>query len=510
MNIIGDIIALGGSVLVVLIFVFIANYQSGKQSKYFSDRNLGERDIRQSVGASATSLAGVLLFFFNQTSVFHYLVVIVLIFSVAGIFAFLWVIKDIEPDPRNTGSLGRFIDHKTGSSEISKSLNIIILVQLLFIIIIEVVLGAKIFSYFSGYKVDMYILAIIFLAGFTCYYVIKGGLSAVIYTDGMQVKMIVIGLILAGSFIIINTSSGSWETTLTSFITLPKLPKDLIVLFIVNIIVINTLLQITNPMNWQRFSAAKSRYDIMKGFANASLFNILPIWTFAIVLAVLMGPYGAKNFSGIFDLLRGGNIFTISVAFPIFFIGLVAALLSSIDSIFISILLHYDQSIKKEVVDTTLHVNKNRAILFTAVVVGGSVLLYYILSNAGSIEQQIVNTLFICYGLISLIAPSIIIAAKFPIKGTLGIRAGIYCGLGVLLLGAVYSWMPAESFLTKILGWPSYWGNMGGPVLAFIVASFFSVFSIEWNIKKKGGGVDDGKIDNFRLYSHYYACYCLL
>jgi Na+/proline symporter len=486
MNIIGDIIALGGSILVVLIFVFIANYKSGKQSKYFSDRNLGERDIRQSVGASATSLAGVLLFFFNQTSIFNYLVIIVLIFNVVGIFAFLWVVKDIEPDPRKTGSVGRFIDYKTRSSEISNILNNIILIQLLFMIIIEIVLGAKIFTYFSGYKVDMYIFAIIFLAGFTCYYVIKGGLSAVVYTDGMQLKMIVIGLIMAGSFLLLNTPSGSWETALTSFITLPKLLKNLIIVFIANVILINTLLQITNPMNWQRFSAAQSKSDIIKGFAKASLFNILPIWTFAIVLAVLMEPYGAKDFSGIFDLLRGGNIFIKSVAFPIFFIGLVAALLSSIDSIFISILLHYDQSIKKEEVDTTLHVNKNRAILFTAVVVGGAVLLYFILSNAGSMEQQIVNTLFICYGLISLIAPSIIIAAKFPIKGTLGIRVGIYCGLGVIFLGAVYSWMPSESFLARMFGWPSYWGNMGGPVLAFLVASFFSMFSVE--LKKNGRG----------------------
>jgi hypothetical protein len=120
------------------------------------------------------------------------------------------------------------------------------------------------------------------------------------------------------------------------------------------------------------------------------------------------------------------------------------------------------------------------------VVVGGAVLLYFILSNAGSMEQQIVNTLFICYGLISLIAPSIIIAAKFPIKGTLGIRVGIYCGLGVIFLGAVYSWMPSESFLARMFGWPSYWGNMGGPVLAFLVASFFSMFSVE--LKKNGRG----------------------
>ena len=485
MNIIGDMIAIGGSILIVLIFVFIANYKSGKQSKYFSDRNLNERDIRDSVGASATSLAGALLFFFNQTSVFNYLVIVILIFSVVGIEAFLWVIKDIEPDPKTTGSIGRFIDYKTGSSEISKILNYIILGQLFFMMIIEVVLGAKIFSYFSGYNVDMYIIAIIFLSGFTCYYVIKGGLSAVVYTDSMQVKIIIVGLIMAGSFLVVNTPIGSWETALTTFTTLPKLPKGLIIVFIANVIVINTLLQITSPMNWQRFSSGQSKSDIFKGFAKASLLTILPIWIFSIVLAVLMGPFGAKDFSGIFDLLRGGNTFTILVAFPIFFIGLIAALLSTIDSIFISILLHYDQSIKNERVETSLNVNKGRAILFAAVVIGGSVLLYYILSNAGAIEQQIVNTLFVCYGLIAVIAPSIIISAKFPTKGTRGIRVGIFGGLCVILLGAVYSWMPAESFLPDIFsGVPPYWGNMGGPVLAFVVASFCSMFSIEWS--KKG------------------------
>lgn len=486
MNMIGDIIALGGSVIVVFIFVFIANYKSGKQTKYFSDRSLGEKDIRHSVGASATSLAGALLFFFNQTSVFNCLVIVILLFSVVGIGAFLWVIKDIEPDPETTGSIGRFIDYRTGSSEISNILNYIILGQLLFMMIIEVVLGAKIFTYFSGYNVDMYILAIIFLAGFTCYYVIKGGLSAVVYTDGMQVKIIILGLIMAGSFLMVGTPSGSsWKTALTTFATLPKLPNDLIVVFIANVIVINTLLQITSPMNWQRFSAGHSKPAIFKGFAKASLLTILPIWTFSIVLAVLMGPFGAKDFTGIFDLLRNGNAFTTLVAFPIFFIGLIAALLSTIDSIFISILLHYDQSIKNEQVETTRNVNTRRAIIFTAVVVGGSVLLYYILTNAGAIEQQIVNTLFICYGLIAVIAPSIIISAKFPIKGTIGIRMGIYGGIGVILLGAVYSWMPAESLLTKLFSnLPPYWGNMGGPVLAFIVATIFSVFSIDWNKKR--------------------------
>lgn len=488
MNIIGDIVALGGSIIAVFIFVFIANYKSGKQSKYFSDRNLGEKDIRHSVGASATSLAGALLFFFNQTSVFNWLVIVILIFSVVGIGAFLLVIKDIEPDPEKTGSIGRFIDRRTGSSEISYILNYIILAQLLFMMIIEVVLGAKIFTYFSGYQVDMYILAIIFLAGFTCYYVIKGGLSAVVYTDGMQVKIIIIGLIMAGSFLIVETPSGSWKTALTTFTTLPKLPMDLILIFIANVIVINTLLQITSPMNWQRFSAGQSRSDIFIGFAKATFLTILPIWFFAIVLAVLMEPFGAKDFTGIFDLLRNGNTFTTLVAFPIFFIGLVAALLSTIDSMFISILLHYDQSIKNEQVETSLNINNRRAIIFTAVVVGGSVLLYYILSNAGSIEQQLVSTLFVCYGLIAVIAPSIIISAKFPIKGTLGIRMGIYGGLGVILFGAVYSWMPAESLLPKLFfNLQPYWGNMGGPVLAFIVTSFFSMFSIEWS--KKGRSI---------------------
>jgi Na+/proline symporter len=487
MNIIGDILALSGTVVAVLIFVYIANYKSGEKSKYFSNRDLNSRDIRNSVGASATSLAGSLLFFFNQTSVFHYLMIVILLFSVVGIFTFIWVIKDIDPNPELTGSIGRFIDHKTGSDKISNVLNYIILVQLLFMIIIEIVLGAKIFTYFSNYKVDMYIIAIIFLSGFTCYYVIKGGLSAVIYTDNLQIKIIAAGLFMAGSFLLFSTPSGSWEVAFNTFGTLPKLPQDLIFVFIANVILINTILQITSPMNWQRFSAGQSKPEIVKGFIYASLFTIIPIWTFSIVLAVLMEPYGAKDFSGIFDLLRGENDFTRLVAFPIFFIGLIAALLSTIDSMFISILLHYDHSIKKEKVETTPRINNSRAIFFTIVVIGGSVLLYYILSIAGSIEQQIVNTLFVCYGLVALIAPSIIIAAKFQIHDPIWIRNGIYCGLGVILFGAIYSWMPANSFLARQLGGlPSYWGNIGGPVLAFIVASLFSIISIDWN--KKGGG----------------------
>ena len=479
----GDTIALITVYCLIIFFVVVAISKGGSAGFFFANQKLTRKEVEGSVAASATSAAGVLLFFFNQTSLFNMIVLLIPIFTVLGIYFFSWVIKDELPDPSKTGTISRFLIHKTGSQYLGKLVSWIILIQLLLLISLEIVLGSVIFGYFTGFGNWIHILSICLMVTLMCYYVLRGGMKAVTYTDGIQFWLIVAGLISTLGFLFFIPKTFSAPEQFSQFFSIPTaLPSSLIWVFVTNVIVLNLVLPVTMAANWQRYSSGVDQSKIIQGYIKGILRRAMPIWMLAIMIAIFTQPslkaLGASGVQGIFDLLKASHPLTAMFSFPLLFAGIVAALISTIDSMFLALMLQYDDrngsgDHKVRTSPSSIKVGY----VLAMIVLLSSVALFYVLKSAGDLEQIIVNTLFIFYGLSAVLVPSIVIAAKKKIRSPLYLHIGLWVGIVTLILSTVFFLSQSTREFIGFGHVPAYFGNILGPVIACALTTIVSLFS---------------------------------
>ena len=205
------LVAAIGTAVTLIWFVFIAYLNPAKTDFFFANQSLDATRIRANLAATATSLAGALFFFLNATPMFGWLMLLVPIFSVAGIALFLRLVRDETPDPKSTGSIFRFVLHRTGSDQIAKHCNYVVVLNFVTVFVIEIVIGSQIFSYFfsqnEALREPFRLAGAIFLCVVVLWYVWKGGFAAVTQTDKWQFSLVASGFALAFLFVVYSWAS---------------------------------------------------------------------------------------------------------------------------------------------------------------------------------------------------------------------------------------------------------------------------------------------------------------
>ena len=116
-------IALICIVLTIIIFIIIAYTHGDSKNFFYASQSLKSGRIANNLSATATSLAGLLLFFLHQTPTYGWVLLFVIVFIILGHLLFLKRTKILTPNPSETGSIYRFIYFRTKSRKIAHCAN---------------------------------------------------------------------------------------------------------------------------------------------------------------------------------------------------------------------------------------------------------------------------------------------------------------------------------------------------------------------------------------------------
>lgn len=516
-----------GTIATIIWFLIIAHIYPSRTDFFFANRSLDAIHIRANLAATATSLAGALFFFLNSTPAFGWLMLLVPIFNVLGIALFLLLVKDEEPNPKRTGSIYRFIHYRTGSIQIARYSNYVVIFNFVTIFIIEIVIGSRIFAYFFEGEFLVVFLSAVFLCAVVLWYVTKGGFIAVSNTDRWQFNLVSLGLLLTflslgfywvGEgfvlgfvlllvflmcvvvlwritkdrietfkilsvkyrwhvnvmsivFLVILIFIGiDWLQTKSDFVALwqvfetPNLEPAFQWSFFVNIVFINLLLPSTQISTWERYSAG-SREEVIPGFISGIWSRILPIWFIAIAISAILSLLTGEDtdFIALFDFLREGSIIIALLVFPLLFIGLVAALLSTADSMLIAIMLAVQDAKNSSddedfVKDEEPVAPPKKAVFITGlIVIAITLIVEALVSLSTDINKTVVQLLFAGYGMPCLLFPLIAFSCldrNHRLIDGWAVSA-LFVGLLVLWGGSIYGMISGDfraTLLSPVLG----------------------------------------------------------
>ena len=375
-------------------------------------RHLSRRDYMNTFVATSTSLATALTFFFSFGSKFGLALIISPIMFSIGVLVFRRMTLFMNADGffQNGTTLHQYILSKYDSTTTKNVATTISLLGYLGIFVIELYVGVSIFTAFSHSLGWQVFIAIVLLA-LMFFYIFLGGYPAVIKTDVVQIRLVVLGLaLLLLTLIAAATARELWSDILQTkhLNPLPTvLPWHLLIVMVVG----NVPFQMLKMSNWHRAAASgnldETRSALMRGWCVTFV-----IWFAAALCGIIGGVIATNAGTEDFDLNEAFNLLANSigqgagqtfcryVVYPLLFCGCVAALVSTADSVFVPILATYvfdmrfqgqnieaSEQVSRDVLTSTRKV----VVLFLLAGVGLYVLLTYVL------KLQFIHLLFIFF-----------------------------------------------------------------------------------------------------------------
>lgn len=455
-------LAIFGSAIIVIWFLVISHVHAYTDDPFFAGGKLASSHVRANLAATATSLAGALFFFMSNTALFGSVMLAIPIFNWLGYELFLKTIEGVENSSEDAGSIYRFLSTRYSSKPIAAVSNLIVVFNFAAVFIIEILIGSSIFAYFFEAKA-MLIVAAILLTLIAFVYVIRGGFDAVSQTDKWQFLLVVIGFIATGITLMATSPQIAFDLPRiwSEVFANPGLDNEFILAFLVNAFFINLFLPTTQVSSWERFASAP-REEAVKGIRDGAIFNMVPVWFLAIfVSAIMIAASGGENvgFDGMFNAVRTAGAVPALLIFPLLFMGLVAALLSTIDSLMISTMLAVSdfRRIDTDVGDISNEawLKKTKLIMVCTglALVGISIGITVLATYSENLTTLITQLLFGAYGMPCLLFPVIYHASKKEVGHAFNGKwaiTGIILGLVLLWAGSLYG-IKTGDFLYTLL-----------------------------------------------------------
>ena len=482
--------AIGLGTLTIILFILHALMSSneGKTSKdfFFAGSSLNSDRIAANLSATSSSLGTALMFLLFQTPVYGYLIFLIIVMFLFGQFVFLKVASKIgRVDSTKFGSVYRLVLNGTNSTAISRAANIINVLTYGALLLVEITIGASIFTFFAPSIPHATLVGVIFISAGVVLYVLIGGFEIVTFSDKWQFWFLFTAVSLTFLFLSFVTISNNNLNLFDAFQVFSNFPEGsfwVISTFIANVLIVNTLLPICQSASWQRFSSAASNSDFIKGYTDAFIKQLIWAWVLFAVVSAIFYKLNGSSVSGISDLfsfVSKQSILGGWFVFPILFAGLVAAIVSTADSLMVALMLGIDdfyshrtsESNNEILLDETL--KRPRYILWGILSVVAIILSYTLFNSvAPNTKGIIIGLMFTAVGQTILLFPIIFYSVTFGAKNTHNIQTSFT--VVSLFLGFVVLWGLSIYGISQ--------GDVGciqiAPIIALIITSTGTFLSI--------------------------------
>lgn len=339
--------------LFTLFVFFVIGYYKRREISTVDDyflygRGLDSKGYSATFVATSISLATVLFFFLDFSGPLGLALLLSPLMYCLGCYVFLKILprlKDLGYLENGT-TLHNFIGQSFGSPALRISAAIVSMLGYIGILIIEIHVGICIFKIFDTSQTWI-LLAGFFILSLVFVYTYLGGYRAVVDTDKIQLTLIAFGSVFSLAYLAYLHITTEVKVNVFSFEKLAPFPWLLPLPFIVVMVLGNVPFQFLRMSNWLRAAAVNDLKATQSGLKKSIVFTFLA-WVFFSFIGLLffgINPDSTGNGQagiGLLTLLRDASgLFSSYVAFPLLFVGMIAAMVSTADSVLMPILTSY-------------------------------------------------------------------------------------------------------------------------------------------------------------------------
>jgi len=396
---------------------------------FYSRRNLNRNGFIFTFTAGSTSLATVLFFFLTASQMYGGVFLWNTVTFVVGQALFFWVVSKADLDILKFTSLRSLVLYRTKSLILSNLVRLIVSLNLGAVLLIELIIGSSIIGYiFPGIYSEFF--GFLALSLITVSYVYAGGFAAVVANDAWQAR-----LMWGAAFLLVFV--GIYAATSSNLPTLKIISDGLaysaserqVWTLIANATIVNLSLPLVQLAGWQRISAVRASDANLQTYL-ASLTSLALLWLMFIFFALTMSGLGTHfdSINSVMDYIVSlGPVFQL-VFFPLVFVGLASALISTADTAAVGLLLALTGRSAWEKEGVWPREKKKMAIVsFFCVVVLG-VVYWAIKSNY---NDYFLHLLFATFSQAIVIAPLIYLVSRGSY--TVNPRAAFFIGFGIFV-----------------------------------------------------------------------------
>ena len=389
---------------------------------FFYGRRLDKKGYESTFIVTGISLATVLFFFLDYGGVFGLPLILSPIMFCLGTYIFYKILPILNRAGflHNGSTLHNFIGTAYNFKTLRYSSAIISILGYLGMFVIELYVGIEVFQIlfpdpFWRVIITLFLMSLIFI------YVYMGGYKAVVDTDRIQLALIFFATTLA----LIALIYLNFTLPKQNPVNIAPYKGLLPISFIVVMIVGNVPFQILRMAHWQRAAAVGNIEIIQDGLKHSIVWTFI-IWLIFSVIGMLLFWVTDINGSGAIALLElfRNNILPYNyIIYPLLFTGFIAALISTADSIFISILTSYiydfkhyemlhdkngNSSIDLSESDQAKGLKSTKQSILFILIVGG--VFYYLLVEVFKFE--FIDLLFVFFNQQLSLFPAVVLALR--------------------------------------------------------------------------------------------------
>jgi Na+/proline symporter len=491
----GDILASIGLAISAIVFVGLAfDSRSDKLAveEYLLFSHTGtSREFGPSFAAASTSLATVIIFFLSTSQLYGPFLFWCGFTYFSGQALFLYLMKEAE---LKTSELSTNADYWLSFAQAPVSafmIGLMTISSFVLILFVELYIGSVIVNYyFSDIGLLGKAISFLLLGAIVIAYVKLGGIKVVFKTDGWQLRLMVLSMLVFILFAVfsvpINDESENLSPQLLNF----SASNVEIFLFCAWIAIINFTLPFTQLSSWQRVAAMKSPKEAWSGLLKTAP-QFLLIWMLPVLALMVLNSkgYSLTSLPLLFDAMRSPGGAISGLLYPLLFVGFASALFSTADTAMIAVQLAVSD---KSTFGSKLIAKKGsdlrRSLLwFTGLLVFCLAVLFGLAES--KIDKWFMPIVFAIFSTLGVIAPQLLFGLIYAKKGIYKYKLSRF-GDWANFLGILGGWLVivVATVLRGIELLPQQGTQEVATYLAVFVSTIGLLIGITLSKKGKGNG----------------------
>lgn len=477
-----DTLVLTCTVIVILAFLSKASYQRYKRRDLTEDDLYNEQilasqsvsswKIAMSTAATYSAFATVFFWLVTLGGDHSWLLFLIPVCLYCGNVLFVEMVRSLSIPLGTHPTIGGFVRDNSTCEPLHYALDWVVVVFAFSAVLVELVIGSGILAAMVPGLPHAQLMIFMFITVIVLAYVAIGGIRAVIDTDAWQFWLATAGALLLAIYAFVYISP---EPGMTQFFYPPRVTVSGLAAFILSVLAVQFLGPLCKLHNWHRLATAQNQKDALRGQQNGALLGAI-LWTVMVIAALALNARTAEQvtFVGIFDHMRSRGGAGAYLFYPIIFVGLVAAMISTADSAMAALFGFFYDSVRRtrpKVVPTLGHDMGLGACLFLVMIVVYALNQTDLMGFAITVIYFLFNQLLVAFPALLFLAVE---RKRFGNRGCSAVpRRSKHI---VLAIGVVLGWitvlaLSAAGHLSGELMWTMF-ASISGVVVSSLVICF--------------------------------------
>lgn len=413
-------------------------------------KSISSTELSNTIAAAGLSNAAVAIAYLQLTPSFGIFLLIALAANLLTQVAMIYLIRHAKVDIGKITTVGNMVYEFTGSENISRWVEVITYVGFFAALLVEVIIGSSLFSFVLTGVPYADFLGVIVVTAIVLGYIVTGGLTATIESDSWQLRLIFLGgFALAATSLALLSNQSSYAAVSTEFSIYGAAPGSLLLWWALITVVLSVLAPIGQVSAWQRLSATRPDQRIKGVVRSIFLLAVLYSIFFTAGLAFAYKGVAVQDWGAVFLVMENlGGVF-FQVLFPLLFVGLVAAMISTADTNTLAII--YSLRAKDNRSEEDLGVGRKKIIKMSIVIFGIVIASFFVFKETAE-SNTLLSIIFLFFGLHVLLAPLVIsiVLGRNILRSESALLYGLIVGLSFLLIFGVVAMRTNELVYTFI------------------------------------------------------------